>query len=602
MIVAGLDIGNQTTEVAIALVEPGQAPCFLAHAITRTTGIKGTVSTIPGARVALIQAAERAGISISRIDLIRINEGAPVVAGVAMQAITQTTLTDSTLIGHNPESPGGAGLGVGRTAAVTELHGDESLIAIVDGSVPFESAAMFIRIARDAGVPVVGAIVQSNDGVLISNRIGEPAIPVVDEVTAIDRVPFGQLAAVEVAPVGTMIQTLCNPYGLATLFHLDAVQTSRIAPAARALTGLRSAVIIRTPEDQVEERTIEPGSLTLIGKRGRRAVDIRAGAAAIARELTRVAPLHNVLPEAGTAVGAMFGTLRADLSAATGLQGSEFHVADLFPSDLSVFQPVVGGLSNEVIAERAVALAAMVETESSLIDALANTISVELHIPVLAGGREADAGIRGALTTPGTGFPLCVLDLGSGSTNAARIDSHGEIARVHLAGGGSMVNLLLGEELGIDDPDWREHLKRLRVARVDSLFSIRHEDGFVAFLPDAVSLDLFGRTVLLHPEGMRAVPGNPAVDRIVETRRRAKKSVFGVNAERALHMLAPGGNPRFLSFVVLIGGSALDFELPAMLAEQLSEYGVVTGTANVRGEHGPRNAVATGLIFEPVML
>ncbi len=599
MIVAGLDIGNQTTEVAIAIVEIGERPRFLSHAIAPTTGIKGTVSTIPGARNALELAADRAGIPVSSIDLIRINEAAPVVAGVAMQAITQTTLTDSTLIGHNPESPGGAGLGFGRTVTVSELLGNEPAIAIVHASIPFETAALAIRTARESGIPVVGAIVQSNDGVLISNRIGEPVIPIVDEVAAIDRVPLGELAAVEVASVGSTIQTLCNPYGLATLFRLDAEQTSRVSPAARALTGLRSAVIIRTPADRVEERTIEPGSLTLVGKRGKRKVELREGSAAIVSAIARVAPLEDVHPEAGTSAGAMFGAIRADLGAATGLPGSAFRVADLFAADLSVFQPVSGGLSSEVVAERAVALAAMVETERSLVGALAEALSTELDIPVKSGGQEADAGIRGALTTPGTGLPLCVLDLGSGSTNAARINANGQIDRVHLAGGGAMVNLLLGEELGIADPDWREDLKRYRVARVDSLFSLRHEDGSVEFFSESISLDLFGRTVLLHPDGIRAVPGNPPVDRVVATRQRAKRLVFGTNAERAFHLLAPGGNPRFLTFVVLIGGSALDFELPGILAESLSEYGVVTGTANVRGELGPRNAVASGLIFEP---
>jgi len=168
---------------------------------------------------------------------------------------------------------------------------------------------------------------------------------------------------------------------------------------------------------------------------------------------------------------------------------------------------------------------------------------------------------------------------------------------VHLAGGGSMVDLLIGEALGIADPAWREDLKRHRVARVDGLFTLRHEDGLVQFLAEPVSPQVFGRTVLLRGGSLDAVPGNPPLDRAVAVRRRAKRAVFGANVERALGVLAPGGNPRFLGFVALIGGSALDFELPGMLAEQLAEYGIVTGTANVRGALGPRNAVATGLVL-----
>ena len=62
---------------------------------------------------------------------------------------------------------------------------------------------------------------QADDAVLIANRIGLPPIPIVDEVAAIGAVPLGQPAASKVASPGSTIQTLCNPYGLATIFDLD---------------------------------------------------------------------------------------------------------------------------------------------------------------------------------------------------------------------------------------------------------------------------------------------------------------------------------------------------------------------------------------------
>src|SRR5215217_6612527 len=217
VIVAGVDIGNQTTEVALARVEAGRPPIFLAGALVSTTGIKGTPATVEGVRAALERAAESVGIAVADIGLVRINEAAPVVAGVAMQAITETVLTDSTLIGHNPETPGGGGLGFGVTVALEELlRQREPAIAVVRRGTLFEAAASAIRLARSRGVPVTGVIVEADDGVLIANRIGEPAIPLVDEVGAIERVPLGRPAAIEVAPVGATIQTLCNPYGLAT--------------------------------------------------------------------------------------------------------------------------------------------------------------------------------------------------------------------------------------------------------------------------------------------------------------------------------------------------------------------------------------------------
>ena len=80
-------------------------------------------------------------------------------------------------------------------------------------------------------------------------------------------------------------------------------------------------------------------------------------------------------------------------------------------------------------------------------------------------------------------------------------------------------------------------------------------------------------------------------------RREAKRRVFVVNALRALRQVAPRGDLRALDFVVLLGGSALDFEVPDMLADALAPYGVVCGTGNVHGTEGPRNAVASGLVM-----
>jgi diol dehydratase reactivase alpha subunit len=76
---------------------------------------------------------------------------------------------------------------------------------------------------------------------------------------------------------------------------------------------------------------------------------------------------------------------------------------------------------------------------------------------------------------------------------------------------------------------------------------------------------------------------------------RAKERVFVTNALRALRRVSPTDNVRDIDFVVLVGGSALDFEIPQLVTAALAEYRVVAGRANIRGTEGPRNAVATGL-------
>lgn len=62
----------------------------------------------------------------------------------------------------------------------------------------FLEAVWFINEALDRGVNVVAAILKKDDGVLVNNRLHRP-MPVVDEVTLLEKVPEGVLAAVEVA-------------------------------------------------------------------------------------------------------------------------------------------------------------------------------------------------------------------------------------------------------------------------------------------------------------------------------------------------------------------------------------------------------------------
>lgn len=109
--IAGIDIGNSSTEVALATVDDAGVLNIRHSALAETTGIKGTLRNVFGIQEALTQAAKAAGIQVSDISLIRINEATPVIGDVAMETITETIITESTMIGHNPKTPGGVGLG-----------------------------------------------------------------------------------------------------------------------------------------------------------------------------------------------------------------------------------------------------------------------------------------------------------------------------------------------------------------------------------------------------------------------------------------------------------------------------------------------------------
>src|SRR5690606_30600322 len=310
-LVVGVDIGNSTTEACVA--ELGvDGPRYLGGALAPTSGVKGTAENVPGVVKVVHEALSAAGRSADELATVLVNEATPVISGLAMETITETIITESTMSGHNPDTPGGAGLGVGTTVAFAELADcppGEPVVCVVGAGVDFEDAAAGIDAAVARGVAVTGAVVRADDANLIVNRLSTP-IPVVDEVTLVEKVPLGMPAAVEVAEPGRTVRTLSNSYGIATLFELTPEQTRMVAPVARALVGNRSAVVVRTPHGDIADRRIPAGTLTLIGEHSTLSVGVDAGAEEIMATLRRVAPLSDATGESGTHVGGMLAAVR----------------------------------------------------------------------------------------------------------------------------------------------------------------------------------------------------------------------------------------------------------------------------------------------------
>jgi diol dehydratase reactivase alpha subunit len=260
---------------------------------------------------------------------------------------------------------------------------------------------------------------------------------------------------------------------------------------------------------------------------------------------------------------------------------------------------VIGGVAGEFSLEAGVALAVMVKTEELPMQKLALAISQSLGVKVEVGGVEADMAIRGALTTPGTKPPVAILDLGAGSSDASYMKTDGSVELTHLAGAGNMVNTIIASELGFSNMDLAESIKRHPLCKVESAFHIRQEDGTVRFFNEPIDPSVYGRVALLHENDYLepVMLENINLDRVRSTRRKAKSEVFVKNAMRALEQVAPGNNIRLVDYVVLVGGSAKDFEIPTMITDALARYGIVAGRGNIRSTEGPRNAVATGLVL-----
>ena len=594
--VAGVDIGNATTEVALAKVE-GADIKFLASGIGPTTGIKGTLDNINGVFMSRKNALNKLGLDYSDLDEIRINEAAPVIGDVAMETISETIITESTVIGHNPSTPGGTGIGVGTSVLVTELskiteHMD--VIVVIPSTVKFDRAAEMMNGVKRK-VNITGAIVQTDEGNLINHRLNKQ-IPIIDEVSMIEKVPLGMECAIEVAPVGSVVSVLSNPYGIATLFQLSSEETKRVVPIARSLIGTRSGVVIKTPEGDVKERSIKAGTITIIGAKKEVEVDVDEGADKIMEGVSTIMDIEDIQGEVGTNAGNMLDRVRRVMAGLTDKQKKEIKIQDILAVDTFNPQKVKGGIADEFSLENAVGIAAMVKSDRLQMEMIAQVLTEKLKVPVYVGGVEADMAIKGALTTPGTSTPLAIVDMGAGSTDASVVNREGKVKLIHLAGAGNMVSLLIQSELGLDDFAVAEDIKKYPLAVVESLFHIRHEDGTAQFFEKPLDASVFAKVVLVK-ENDELVPleGMESMEKVRQVRMEAKRKVFVTNAVRSLSKVSPTGNPRDIQFVVMVGGSALDFEVPNMVTDALAEYDIVAGRGNIRGCEGPRNAVATGL-------
>lgn len=594
--IAGVDIGNSTTEVCIGQVDAGQKLEFVSATSCPTTGTKGTVANTYAIKTALKAAMSKIGKEISDLSLIRLNEAAPVIGDTAMETLTETIITDSSMIGHNPSTPAGVGQAVGEILRIDEARRVEkgkTYILAVPKEYPYEAVAEIAnQLAKQ--VEISGMIMQADEAVLVENRL-EKKIPIVDEVARIDKLPGGVTAAIEVAMPGQSVRMLSNPYGIATLLKLNSEETRMITPIAKSLIGKRSAVVLKTPGGNVKENILPAGEIYLKAEREGK-INIDEGAEKIMQAVAQAGTIYDVLGEEQTNVGNMFANIRnsmKNLDAST----KEVRITDILAVDTMAPVVISGALAGETCLEKAVGIAAMVKTEQLPMQKIADKLRTELGVEVIVAGVEAVMASLGALTTPGVTVPLAILDMGGGSTDAALITKDGKVSITHQAGAGELVSMLIQTELGLGDRHVAEQIKKYPLAKVESLFHMRMENGQMTFVEDSIDPRFFGRVVMLSEEGMIRLEEDIPMEKIVQVRREAKQKVFVTNAIRALRKVAPEHNLKKIPNVVLVGGSAEDFEIPEMLMEEFAKHMIVCGRGNIRGQEGPRNAVATGLVL-----
>ncbi len=593
--IAGVDIGNSTTEVCVGEVTENGNLTFLTSASCPTTGTKGTIDNVHSVKNALKLAMSRIGLETSDIDLVRLNEAAPVIGDTAMETLTETVITDSSMIGHNPSTPAGVGQAVGEILLIENISRavpGTSYILAASAEHSYEEVA---AVVNQYDADIVGIILQADEAVLVENRIRRK-VPIIDEVRRIDRLPDGVPAAIEVALPGQTIRMLSNPYGIATLLGLNAEETRTVTPIAKSLIGKRSAVVLKTPGGNIHENVLPAGEIYFHGDRNI-TISLDEGADKIMEAAAEAGDIRDISGQPDTNVGNMLSRIRTGMSELDKSTEADIRITDILAVDTLAPVLISGALAGETCLEKAVGIAAMVRTQKLPMQEIADRLTRELGTEVKVAGVEAVMASLGALTTPGTKLPLAILDMGGGSTDAAIISEDGHVTLTHQAGAGELVSMLIQTELGLSDRHIAEQIKKYPLAKVESLFHMRMENGQMTFVDESIDPRFFGRVVLLTEDGMIRIEEEIPMEKIVQVRREAKRKVFVTNAFRALKKVAPDHNLRNISTVVLVGGSAEDFEIPEMLMEAFTDYRVVCGRGNIRGSEGPRNAVATGLVL-----
>lgn len=559
MLVAGVDVGNSTTEVAVARVEPGREPEWLLVLRCPTTGLKGSADCAEGVAELIGQAERRLG---ARPDRLLIAELHPVEAGlVELGTLEEVDLARTAIARPASATPAGLGVAVGVLRSLEQLAASAApgpVLAVV-GEDDFEVAAARLREARDRGWAIAGAIVQNDDAVLIANRF-DRAVPIVDEVADATRLPFGTLAAVEVAPAGGSVEELSDPLRLAVLLGLGPAEARAARHAARAVAGYRAAIVIRgaVPSGGGSRSESVPVTLTLADG--------------------SVLPLdeHAPVPPPGT------------VTAVAGAAGDRDGLLDVFWQALPA-PPEDAAFSRRLARRRTVAVATLAEgSGGGLLEALAGLVASGAEVV----GRESHAAVLGASTTPGAGLAPFVLDLGGGTVDLHRRHGEGEQVVVTV-GAGDLVTRICAAVLQCDRP-LAERAKRARSARVETPYTLHHEDGTRAFLGEPAPAHTVARLCALEGRELRPLPAPLAPEVWRGLRRAAKRDVLAANVRRAL--AATGGVPRG-ELVTLVGGCSCDPEVVDVVAAELSDLDVAVARGDVLGRHGPRAAVAVGLVL-----
>jgi Diol dehydratase reactivase ATPase-like domain/DD-reactivating factor swiveling domain len=559
-IVAGVDIGNATTEIVVL-----DGRRLLGADRLPTRGRKGSADSLVGAAALVRRAERRLGARITEVAIAPLRAAGTATITVPAQPPRTGRLR---VLTAGAATPGGTGwcvgapfwLDRGRPAGYPgEVAGDGAAwIALVPAALGYQAAAGRLRDLRAAGVPVGAVLAAGDEGVLIANRLGVP-LPVLDQADVVTAAGCAWLA-IEVRPPGQPLVRLTDPVALAAALGLGGAEAGDAATLARSLLDYSNAVIGVAGGGPAPTAAPGPGDgAEAWVLAGGRPVPLRAACARMASW-----PVGHI-------TGLRAGADRLDLD-------------DLFAVDLAA-------VADSATARRGSTSRALLVASLSRLSpgtGHAATLAAQLDRPVHCPASEPSAARLGAATTPGAAGDAVVVDIGAGTIDVIAPD--GEVV---AAGAGDLLTAAVAQTLGLPRAaaDW---VKRGPSVRVEDGQRFVAEDGSRGFLDQPASPAAAGQLAAAGPAGLLPFDRQHSPAEWRALRLRLKEAVLAANLRRAVTTL--GQEPRQ---VIIVGGPAGDDELIGVLLRALPA-GVAAGRGNVGGTldgtpAGHRHAAALGL-------
>ena len=542
-LVAGIDIGNSTTEIVIA---SGSEPIAWDRRPTR--GMKGSEASIKAA-VSLLQSLQREHQLIVEKVVVAPWQPVETLTSTVHEPLPDTGRLQILKTAH--QSVVGDGWAIGQPWLITQVAMSEvSLIAVVPSGVGFEFAAAAINRELENGSNIVGAVIADDEAVLVAKRVSAD-IPIADGVdTEIART--AQRLFLEVRPQNSSLKIATDVWALRSALELSEMDASPLNEIVRWVKNERTALIGLFSETQISN-PINNGFIDWI---------------------------DGTTTELFEAIAKIENSLIGDVSRIAITE--PISTSDIWAFDITKVLADRG--LRQVGHTRDLALAQLSpHSSSSNLD-----LSAMFKVPVVVAESESFAARIGATSTPGVGSGAAILDIGGGTIDL--------ISEVELSAAGAGELLTAAVAFALDTSrgaaDW---IKRGPAQRLESPQVLLSEDGSKNFVSEAAPYpaSAMGSLVTPGPAGFLTFGQNlqPAEWRIM--RQGLKQAAIGMNVARLIRSLeSKTGTAKDLD-LVLVGGPVADDELLPVIGAIPGVKGI--GRGNVAGKLGHRYAVAYGL-------